>query len=108
MKKIVTQFLTANETGKIYPFKIGHVNDSFIIDAKTKGGESYFLQKINHHIFRNVEGLQDNIRFVTDHQEQNLLSLGKVILSENHFGLSPLKQVDGIIRMLKVRFGECM
>ena len=77
MKKIVTQFLTANETGKIYPFKIGHVNDSFIIDAKTKGGESYFLQKINHHIFRNVEGLQDNIRFVTDHLRAKLAVAGE-------------------------------
>lgn len=91
MKKIVTQFLTANETGKIYPLKIGHVNDSFIIDAKTTGGESYFLQKINHHIFRNVEGLQDNIRFVTDHLRVKLAVAGVSDINRKSLRLVPTK-----------------
>ena len=67
MNDIIDNFLTANETGEIHPLKIGHINDSFIVESKEKGGESYFLQKINHHIFQNVAGLQDNIRLVTDH-----------------------------------------
>ena len=72
MQDIVQQFAIANEIGEIRPLKIGHINDSFIVESKSPEGESYFLQKINHHIFRNVEGLQKNIQLVTDHLRAKL------------------------------------
>jgi len=56
---------------KSSPLKIGHINDSFIVPSKTPGGESYFLQKINHHIFKDVAGLQNNIQQVTTHYGPN-------------------------------------
>lgn len=77
MKHIVNQFAVENETGEIRPLKIGHINDSFIVESKYPGGKSYFLQKINHHIFRNVEGLQQNIRIVTDHLRKKLTEAGE-------------------------------
>lgn len=53
--------------------KIGHTNDSFIVNSTVPGGESYFLQKINHSIFKNVEGLQQNIRLVILHLRQKYI-----------------------------------
>lgn len=91
MKKIVTQFLTANETGKIHPLKIGHINDSFIVDSKTTGGESYFLQKINHHIFRNVAGMQANICLVTGHLRAKLAAAGESDIERKSLRLVPTK-----------------
>jgi hypothetical protein len=43
MKYIVQQFATENETDEIRLLKIGHINDSFIVESKSSDGESYFL-----------------------------------------------------------------
>ena len=91
MKNIVQQFLTANETGEICPLKIGHINDSFIVESKEKNGESYFLQKINHHIFKNVEGLQKNIQTVTDHLREKLTAAGESDIERKVLRLVPTK-----------------
>ncbi len=91
MTNIVQHFQTTNETGEIRPLKIGHINDSFIVESKIKGGESYFLQKINHHIFRNVVGLQDNIRLVTDHLRVKLAAAGESDIERKVLRLVPTK-----------------
>jgi hypothetical protein len=91
MKNIAQQFLTANETGEIRLLKIGHINDSFIVESKEKGGESYFLQRINHHIFKNVEGLQKNIQIVTDHLREKLTAAGESDLERKVLRLVPTK-----------------
>ena len=67
MEKILTQFKLKTKITDIKPLKIGHINDSFILTGENPNDESYFLQRINHNIFKNVEGLQNNIRIVTDH-----------------------------------------
>lgn len=72
MKNITEQFALKNPSDKIYPLKIGHINDSFIVESSIPASESYFLQKINHNIFKDVEGLQQNIRLVTDHLRSKL------------------------------------
>jgi len=72
MQNIVQQFVINNEVGKIHTVKTGHINDSFIVDSKYSGGESYFLQKINHHIFTDIAGLQQNIQIVTNHLQAKL------------------------------------
>ncbi|MDR0428013.1 MAG: aminoglycoside phosphotransferase family protein [Dysgonamonadaceae bacterium] len=75
MKNIVKKFNIQGEIDSIVPLKIGHINDSFII--KMKGNAlSYFLQKINHHIFKDVAGLQRNIQLVTDHLRKKLKEKG--------------------------------
>jgi len=46
----------------------GLINDSFI--AECQNGEAtrrYILQRINHHVFKDVPALMDNVRRVTDH-----------------------------------------
>lgn len=77
MLKIVQKFKLSNEVGEIRPLKIGHINDSFIVASANAGGTSYFLQKINHNIFKDVEGLQKNIQIVTDHLRKKLTEAGE-------------------------------
>lgn len=76
MKNIIQHFAIKGEISRISPLKIGHINDSFIVESSIAGGESYFLQKINHHIFKNVAGLQQNIQIVTDHLRKKLAEAG--------------------------------
>lgn len=73
MKNIIAQFATKSKIGNIRPVEIGNINDSFIIESQIQGEESYFLQKINHHIFKDIEGLQKNIQIVTDHIRKKLI-----------------------------------
>ena len=89
MLNIVKQFATENETGEIRPLKIGHINDSFIVEGKSATAKSYFLQKINHHIFKNVEGLQRNIQIVTDHLRAKLTEAGETNIGQKVLQLVP-------------------
>ena len=91
MLSIIQQFAIRNEVGEIRPLKIGHINDSFIVESKKSGEESYFLQKINHHIFKNVEGLQQNIQIVTDHLRQKLKESGEKNIEKKVLRLIPAK-----------------
>ncbi len=46
----------------------GHINQTFALTCATSSGRRrYVMQKINHHIFKNVPALQENIRRVTAH-----------------------------------------
>ncbi|MDR1585578.1 MAG: aminoglycoside phosphotransferase family protein [Prevotellaceae bacterium] len=91
IKNIVSQFDIEGETGAVRPLKIGHINDSFIVENLEKGGKSYFLQKINHHIFKNVEGLQQNISLVTDHLRKKLSESGENNIEKRVLRLIPTK-----------------
>jgi len=91
MLSIIQQFEIANEIGDIRPLKIGFINDSFIAESKIPGGTSYFLQKINHHIFKNVSGLQQNIRIVTDHLRKKQAESGASDIDRRVLRLIPTK-----------------
>ena len=67
MNNILSQFKLKTAITDIKPLKIGHINDSFILSGNNPEHESYFLQRINHNIFKDVAGLQNNIRIVTEH-----------------------------------------
>ncbi len=92
MENIVNQFDITSSTGNIRPLKIGHINDSFIIESKNMGDPSYFLQKINHNIFKDVEGLQRNIQLVTDHLREKLSERGETLLENKVLQLIPTKE----------------
>lgn len=91
MKNILQHFAIPNEVADPKPLKIGFINDSFIVRAVNKGEKSYFLQRINHHIFQNVEGLQQNIRKVTDHIRRKLQETGETDIDRKVLELVPTK-----------------
>lgn len=91
MKEILSHFDIKNEVADPQPLKIGFINDSFIVRAKKQGEKSYFLQRINHHIFQNVEGLQQNIQIVTDHIRKKLAAAGETDIDRKVLKLVPTK-----------------
>lgn len=91
MEKIINQFQISSEPGVIRPLKIGFINDSFIVESKDPDAEWYFLQKINHNIFKNVEGLQRNISIVTDHLRKKLTERGVTDIHKRVLQLVPSK-----------------
>ncbi len=53
----------------ITEFKQGHINDSYIIDVIGKC--RFFLQRINHHVFRDPEGLMENLIRVNEAMQKH-------------------------------------
>lgn len=46
----------------------GHINDTYLVKANGKSEiKHYILQKINHRVFKNIDGLMKNIEIVTSH-----------------------------------------
>ena len=91
MKEIAEQFQLKSEIGSIRPLKIGFINDSFIVESKDPADEWYFLQRINHNIFKNVPGLQQNISIVTDHLRMKLAERGVEGLERRVLQIIPAK-----------------
>lgn len=77
MEKIIQQFQLENPVQLPEAIKVGIINESYRLKAATEGGKSYFLQRINHNIFQDVEGLQNNIDRVTSHIRQLLTEAGE-------------------------------
>ncbi|MFQ6110089.1 MAG: phosphotransferase enzyme family protein, partial [Candidatus Aminicenantales bacterium] len=49
------------------PYGSGHIHDTFLIRTTEESADDYLLQRINHHVFRNVPHLMSNIERVTNH-----------------------------------------
>lgn len=74
---IAKQFRTAGEIKDIAPFGEGLINSSYKVRLKDKS-EQYVLQKINHHIFKDIDLLQNNIKRITDQIRSKLREMGEV------------------------------
>ena len=91
MKEILSHFAISNQVSEPQPLRIGFINDSFIVPAKRVGEKSYCLQRINHRIFTNVDGLMRNIQLVTDHIRGKLEIAGVEDIERKVLRLVPTK-----------------
>jgi Ser/Thr protein kinase RdoA (MazF antagonist) len=62
---IVEKFNIAGEIASAKAFGNGHINDTFLLKNKYPENPDYLLQRINHHVFKDVPGLINNIDRVT-------------------------------------------
>jgi len=76
IKLACQQFCIAGTINEIKPFGEGLINSSYRVTLKDSP-EEYVLQKINHHIFRDVEMLQNNIYRITSHIRRKLEEKGE-------------------------------
>ncbi len=76
LKAVVEQFDIQEKIKSVKPLGAGHINDSYKVDVVSDDFPGYVLQRINHHIFKNVPGLQENIRRVTEHIRGKLVTAG--------------------------------
>ncbi|TSD67294.1 aminoglycoside phosphotransferase family protein [Inquilinus sp. KBS0705] len=74
--EVVSHFKCSADAGSQKPYGSGHINDTFRLKNIVAGGPDYLLQRINHHIFTNVEKLMDNMRMVTEHIKHKIMAQG--------------------------------
>jgi Ser/Thr protein kinase RdoA (MazF antagonist) len=83
--QILSHFDPEEKAVEVTPFGNGHINDTLKVTASS-GKEKYILQRINHHIFKNVDMLQHNIHTVTSHirkklEERNETDIDRKVLT---------------------------
>jgi hypothetical protein len=74
---IVSEFRFEGDFSSADPYGVGHINDTYIAVFTSNGStQRYILQRINHNVFLNPDGLMRNIEAVTSHLSQKIKSLG--------------------------------
>nr|WKN37225.1 aminoglycoside phosphotransferase family protein [Tunicatimonas sp. TK19036] len=68
--KIIQAFDLEEKEFSLAPFGSGHINDTFLVDGD--GDQRYLLQRINHEVFKDVDGLMHNMAKVTAHLRRSL------------------------------------
>lgn len=92
---------------EIVPFGNGHINDTYRLVNENAGKPDYLLQRINHHVFRNIPAMMGNIQLVTSHIRRKLLFAGEDVctkvstLIHTHDGSHFLKEKGEYWRVFK-------
>ncbi len=70
MESIVQQFFDYQQLVSLAPFGTGHINDTYRLEIVEAGKpQTWLLQRLNHHVFRQPEAVMQNIRLVAEHLE---------------------------------------
>jgi len=69
--KPASYFKLSGQIIAVEAFGTGHINDTFCVTTSNPPAQ-YLLQRINHHIFSNVEGLMQNIQLLEEHLKSKL------------------------------------
>ena len=89
--KIAGQFDIEGTVSGIAPVGNGLINDTYSVTTAETNTPDYILQRINHHIFKDVELLQRNIQRVTDHIRAKLEASGESDIDRKALKLVPAK-----------------
>ncbi len=70
----------------------GHINDTYVLTVNS-GHKNirYILQRINHHVFKDVDGLMNNISQVINHTKRKLIEVNASDIQRKSLGLVPCK-----------------
>lgn len=76
--QISGRFETEGELESIAPHGNGHINDTFLLTCRGASGEQvrYILQRMNHEVFKDPEGLMENIVGVTAFLQKKIAENG--------------------------------
>ena len=77
MQRIISEFDFQGEMISCRPYGNGHINDTYIVQFQVGNNiVPYILQRINHHIFQNVDMLMENISNVTAYLKTKITEQG--------------------------------
>ena len=72
LKNIVNRFAIEGTVGSIEPLGEGLINDTYLVRTSEPWRPNYVLQRINHHVFPDVDMVMRNIAAVTGHIRHKL------------------------------------
>lgn len=92
--KAAAAFSLSEDIISVEAFGSGHINDTYRVTTRNTIGKTFLLQRINHHIFQNVDGLMLNIKHVTDHLKTKIAHLPIEIQESRVLTIIPTKSND--------------
>ena len=92
LNDLIMKFDLKGQIDSIAPLGNGLINDTYKVT--TTDGPSYVLQRINHHIFKDVDLLQKNIVSVTSHIRGKLEAAGTSDVDRKVLSFITLKDSD--------------
>jgi len=96
--EIVRHFDFKGDFSAAEPYGLGHINDTYLAKFRLNGSiQRYILQRINHNVFQDPEGLMSNIQTVTQHLREKISSAGGDPKRET-LTLIPTKDGDAYMR----------
>ncbi len=88
-KEIVSRFAIRGTVAELAPVGNGLINDTYRVRTASKEDPDYILQRINHHIFQDVDLLQINIQRITDHIRAKLIAAGETDIERKALRIVP-------------------
>lgn len=67
LASVASEFDIEGSVVTVAAFGSGHINDTFRVVTDEPGSAHYLLQRVNHHVFKDVAAVMDNIERVTNH-----------------------------------------
>lgn len=103
MQEILSAFQLEGRVTEVEPINSGHINQTYLVITTMK---KYILQKINNHLFTNVEQLMHNIQLTTEFIGEKITSEGlkdieALTLVPNKDGASFLRTEAGYYRVYR-------
>lgn len=75
LREIVYNFKTEGTYLEAKRYGSGHIHDTYLVRTSEEASDDYLLQRINHHVFRNVHHLMSNIEKVTKHIQRKITEI---------------------------------
>ncbi len=75
-REILSNFQIDQNIQSVKAFGSGHINETYLVSTNSA---LYILQSLNTQVFKNYEGVIDNIAKVTSFQKEKYLKEGKDI-----------------------------
>ena len=98
LQAVVAQFQFLGALQKITPWGDGHINDTYRVDCEGDGEvHRYILQRINHHVFTDPEGVVTNIARATKHIRAKLIHAGCEDVDRRVLSLVPTQGGDDFL-----------
>ena len=72
LRAILTEFDIPQLDYELHAVKYGLINKSYVVSEKSTGEKLYFLQQVDHNVFKDIEGIMHNIGVVTNHFNNQL------------------------------------
>lgn len=99
---------------EIAPFGNGHINDTYLIKTAPSEAADYMLQRKNHKIFKDIQGMMKNIVITTNHIRNKLVAAGEKEVDRKVMTYFPakdgqmfVKDADGNFWTLFLYIADC-
>ncbi len=76
LTSIIANFNIDGDDFSVSTFGSGHINDTYLVKGGTSTHPGYLLQKINSFVFKNIDGLMNNMLTVTTHLKKKVSEAG--------------------------------